>query len=150
MQLRRLAHYRVTGFLDCLTLLGLESLELAIKGGITPGEIVPFGGKLPLHGRNFLFFRHQVGQQRLQFLAAPREHTPGVLDNLGRNAQPGGGGHGVAAAGDTHRQAVGRRQRGGVELERGVFQSGSSVGECLEVAVMRGGDGQRPPGEEIT
>ena len=76
------------------------------------------------------------GQRGLELLLGARQPGARVRDELGGEPEPLGDRERLARAGQADREPVGRRERGDVELDRGVAGLGRVVGVRLELGVV--------------
>ncbi len=84
-----------------------------------------------------LLFSLQVVQQALHLDAGRADVLTRPGDDLLGQSQPRGDGQRVAAPGEADAEAIGRRERPHVELDRGVDDAGPVVGEDFQLGVVR-------------
>ena len=89
------------------------------------------------------------GQGRLERALRLGQARAGVLDDRSGQTEPLGDRERLAAAGQPDRQAIGRRQRLEVELDRGVARPGRGVRVGLELGVVGRGRHDRAGPDEM-
>ena len=105
-------------------------------------------GHRRLRGRELALPFLHGGQQQIQAALGVRDSGLGVGQDLGGDAEASSDGEAVGSSGDALEEPVGRRQRRGVELERGVHHARGVARHVLERAEMRGGQRERPSRRE--
>ena len=128
-----------------LAVLRLQRLGPLLHGGPLRLDRAPFG-----LGAGALLLRLgvtplDVFEQHLDLGGALPHRVSGDFEHFGRQAEAFGYGEGVAPAGHADNEPEGRRQRDRIELNVGVLHAAGHVGETLDLAVVRGHDGDGAP-----